>query len=73
MKSWPQTFMWMPTKNGGKILQTKNLGSVSIFFADKYHNLKLTQKLNVVQTGYHRSNDVFIKGDMTRSSPRCPL
>ena len=36
----------------------------SIVFADEYHNLNITQKLSVVQTGYHSTNDVVPTRDI---------
>ena len=34
------------------------------FFADKYHNFKLTQSLRAGQTGYNSTNNVVQTGDI---------
>ena len=40
---------------------------VQYFFADKYHDLKLTHNLSVRQTGYHSANTVVPTGDIAFS------
>ena len=47
--------MSMPANNGGK---------PTIFFADRYHNLKITQKMSEGWTVYHRTNTVVLTGDI---------
>ena len=35
------------------------------FFADEYHDLKITHKLSTGQTGYHNGNDMVLTRDMS--------
>ena len=42
-----------------------NVDWIQIFFADEYHDLKITQKLSAENTGYHSANDVAPNRDIT--------
>ena len=52
----------MPARNGGESPWLNKPGLDSSFFAEKYHDLKLTQKLSAGNTVYHIMNVVVPNG-----------
>ena len=56
----------MLVRNGGEKLRTKKNGLGSrFFFADKYHNLKITQKLRTGHMGCHSANNVVLTREIS--------
>ena len=54
----------MPARNGENSANKKTCIGFKKFFADKYHNLKLNQKLSAGNMGCHSKNTAVLTRDI---------